>query len=47
MSVARLRDLGAAIDTALCVIDRSGGDHAQLGAVGLSVRALFSADELA
>ena len=45
-STAELRALGAHIDTVLCVIDRSGGDHARLAAIGVSVRALFRGDEL-
>lgn len=42
----QLRQLGARIDTVLCVIDRSGGDHSLLGAVDISVTPLFTADEL-
>ena len=45
-SVAQLRERGAIIDTVLCVIDRTGGNHGRLDAVDISVRALFSSDEL-
>ena len=45
-STAELRSLGAQIDTVLCVIDRSGGDHAQLDTIGVEIVALFNGDEL-
>lgn len=44
-SVAELRTLGAQVDSVLCVIDRSGGDHARLDAI-VDVVALFRGDEL-
>jgi orotate phosphoribosyltransferase len=46
LSTQSLRDLGAEIDAALCVIDRSGGVHPALDAIGCSVIALFTSDEL-
>lgn len=45
-SATELRALGAHVDTVLCVIDRSEGDHARLDAIGVSVVALFRGDEL-
>ena len=41
-----LRDRGAIVTDVLCVIDRSGGDHAQLDASSLRVRALFTDADL-
>lgn len=46
LSTNDLRNLGAAVDTVLCVIDRSGGDHAKLDAIDLTVTALFTRDDL-
>lgn len=46
ISTADLRERGALVDTVLCVIDRSGGDHTKLEAAGLSVIALFTAADL-
>lgn len=46
ISTDQLRQLGAVIDRVLCVIDRSGGDHRALEAVGVEVDALFTSDEL-
>jgi len=46
MSTEDLRRLGALVDHVLCVIDRSGGNHAALRAAGLSVSAVFTAAEL-
>lgn len=46
ISAAQLRDRGATVDTVLCVVDRSGADHPSLDALNLSVRSLFSSDEL-
>ena len=46
LSTNDLRDLGAVVDTVLCVIDRSGGDHAKLDAIDLTVTALFTGDDL-
>ncbi len=45
-SASELRQRGAVVDTVLCVVDRSGGDHNLLSALDISVRSLFSADEL-
>ena len=45
-STAELRALGAQIETVLCVIDRSRGDHARLDAIGVGIVALFRGDEL-
>ncbi len=46
-STKALRELGALVDTVLCVIDRSGGDRPALAAVELSVRALLTTEDLA
>ena len=46
MSAAQLQERGASVATVLCVVDRSGGDHPGLDALGLSVRALFTSDDL-
>ena len=45
-SIGELRSRGARVDAALCVIDRSGGDHSRLDAVGCRVVPLFSGAEL-
>jgi orotate phosphoribosyltransferase len=45
-STNELRSLGATIDTVLCVIDRSGGNHARLDAISLQVRSLFTKADL-
>ena len=45
-STAQLRKLGAAVDTVLCVIDRSGGNRPGLDALNVAVRALFTTDDL-
>lgn len=47
ISTGDLRSLGAAVDTVLCVIDRSGGDRSQLDAAGIDVLSLFNAADLA
>lgn len=47
LSTMDLRELGARIDSVLCVIDRSGGDHARLGAIDVEVKALLSGADLA
>jgi orotate phosphoribosyltransferase len=44
LSTADLRERGALVDTVLCVIDRSGGDHPALDDLGLTVTSLFTAD---
>lgn len=46
LSTAALRELGAQIDSVLCVIDRSEGDHAQLDALELTVSSLFTSRDL-
>jgi orotate phosphoribosyltransferase len=46
LSTGDLRDLGANVDDVMCVIDRSGGDHAKLDAISLRVRALFTTADL-
>ena len=46
ISTGDLRARGALIDTVLCAIDRSGGDHTALDAVAVTVTALFTADQL-
>ncbi len=45
-STAELRSRGALVDAVLCVIDRSGGDHPQLDAIGCRVISLLSEAEL-
>jgi orotate phosphoribosyltransferase len=45
-STSDLRDRGADLDTVLCVIDRSGGDHVELDALSLQVRSLFTTADL-
>ncbi len=45
-SAGDLRDRGAVVDTVLCVIDRSGGDHAKLTDAGLTVVSVFTAEDL-
>lgn len=45
-STGALRERGAEVDSVLCVIDRSGGDHPALDSIGCSVIALFTADQL-
>ena len=45
-SGAHLRETGAIVDTALCVVDRSGGDRSVLDAAAISMTALFASDEL-
>lgn len=46
LSVYELRQLGATIDTALCVIDRDQGGPEALAAIGLDLVALLRADDL-
>lgn len=46
-STRELRRLGAVVEAVLCVIDRSGGDHAWLDSIGLEIVALFRAEDLA
>ncbi len=45
-SAGDLRALGAEVDRALCVIDRSGGDHRALDGAGLALSALFTEADL-
>ena len=45
-STADLRSRGALVDCVLCVIDRSGGEHLQLDAIGCRVVSLFSLADL-
>ena len=45
-SAAQLRERGAKVDTVLCVVDRSGASHPGLDVLKLSVRSLFTADDL-
>jgi orotate phosphoribosyltransferase len=45
-STADLRERGAVIDEALCVVDREEGGAATLAKHGLRMRALFTADDL-
>lgn len=46
LSTGDLRERGAVVDTVLCVIDRSGGDHSALAAAGIAIRSLFTAADL-
>lgn len=46
-SVSDLRRLGADVTHALCVIDRSAGDHPALDDAAVTLVSLFGADELA
>lgn len=45
-SCRRLRELGARIETAICVIDRGTGGRENLAGASLELRALFSMREL-
>jgi orotate phosphoribosyltransferase len=45
-SVRELRDLGAVVDTIVCVIDRSTQPNPSFPAAGLELRALFTLDDL-
>lgn len=45
-SAGELRTRGALVDSALCIIDRSGGAHPELDAIGCRVISLFTADQL-
>jgi orotate phosphoribosyltransferase len=45
-ATGHLRALGATVDAVVCVIDRTGGDHSRLDAIGLRVVSLFRADDL-
>lgn len=46
VSTRALRDRGALVDSVLCAIDRSKGDHTTLDSVDLSVIALFTSADL-
>ncbi|HWH09870.1 MAG TPA: orotate phosphoribosyltransferase [Solirubrobacteraceae bacterium] len=46
-SVGALRDAGATIAAVVCVIDRQAGGPANLAAVGVDLRSVFTAAELA
>jgi orotate phosphoribosyltransferase len=46
VSARELRDRAALLDTVVCVVDRSGGQHDALDDVALQMVALFSFDEL-
>lgn len=46
LSTQDLRDRGAHVDTALCVIDRRDGGPTPLDDAGLALLALFTADDL-
>ena len=45
-SAAELRSRGATIESVLCIIDRSNGDHSQLDKIGCSVMPLLTPDDL-
>lgn len=45
-STDELRELGATVTDALCVIDRGEGGATNLAAHGLTLHAVFTADEL-
>lgn len=42
ISTEQLRALGAQVDTCLCVVDRSDGDHPRLDEAGIALSALFA-----
>src|SRR5690625_1285 len=46
ISAGQLRELGATVDTALCVIDREAGGSEALAADGIELRPLFTMSEL-
>jgi orotate phosphoribosyltransferase len=46
-STEALRQAGARVSTALCVVDRTGGDHRRLTESAITLVALFTSDELA
>lgn len=46
VSAGELRDRGALVDTVLCVVDRSDGQHTVLADARLNMARLFSFDEL-
>ena len=46
ISAGQLRELGATVDTALCVIDREAGGSEALAAGGIELRPLFTMSEL-
>jgi len=46
ISTGQLRELGARIDHAVCVIDRQEGGSAALAADGITLRALLTRDDL-
>lgn len=46
ISTGQLRELGATVTTALCVIDREAGGPEALAAAGVELRALFTMSEL-
>jgi orotate phosphoribosyltransferase len=45
-STDQLREQGAKVDQVLCVIDRSGGNHTALTEASLTLRSLFTSQEL-
>ena len=45
-SVLELRQAGAQVSTALCVVDRTGGNHGRLAEQAIELRALFTAADL-
>jgi len=46
ISTKDLRDLGAKVDTALCVINREAGGEKKLAAEGIALRALYTRSNL-
>ncbi len=46
LSTLQLRELGAKVDQAICVIDRSGGDAPPLLEAGVAIHAIYTPDEL-
>ncbi|GEM_PF-5660527 len=42
MSVRALRDLGAIVDRALCVVDRQEGGHDNLAGLGVELHSLLT-----
>lgn len=45
-STDQLREQGAKVDQVLCVIDRSGGNHTALTEASLTMRSLFTSQDL-
>jgi orotate phosphoribosyltransferase len=46
-SATQLRELGGVVESVLCVIDRSAGDHSLLESADLRLISLFAANDVA